>query len=240
MFERFRRNRADDQWRDSDQAGVATAERERLDEPRADMPPVEEDRAEPMTRTRPAGLVTGEAVLEARRRQRAEFGGFNWGTAFFGWLVAVGLAAILVGLLSAAGGEIGLTEISGSGGQSEETVSLVGGIVLVAILVAAYAAGGYVAGRMSRFDGARQGLGVWVFGLLVTIALAALAAIAGAEYNVLEKLELPRIPIDEGDLTTGGIVALAAVVIGTLVAAMAGGKVGERYHRRVDRAAIVE
>ena len=59
----------------------------------------------------------------------------------------------------------------------------------------AYYAGGYVAGRMSRFDGARQGFGVWLFGLLVTIAIAAAGAIFGDKYNVFEQLNLPRIPV---------------------------------------------
>ena len=35
--------------------------------------------------------------------------------------------------------------------------------------------------------------------------------------------------------TTGGLIALAAVVLGTLLAAFVGGKVGNRYHRKVDR-----
>lgn len=66
------------------------------------------------------------------------------------------------------------------------------------------------------------------------MALAILGAIAGSEWNLFGGLDLPRIPIDEGDLTTGGLILLAAVLIGTLLAAMAGGKAGERYHRRVD------
>jgi hypothetical protein len=99
----------------------------------------------------------------------------------------------------------------------------------------AYYAGGYVAGRMSRFSGSRQGLGVWVIGLAVTLVLAAAGVVLGAEYNVLSSLNLPRIPVDEGSLTTGGLVALAAIVIGTLLAAIAGGKVGTRYHRKIDR-----
>jgi hypothetical protein len=76
---------------------------------------------------------------------------------------------------------------------------------------------------------------VWIFGLLVTVALAILAVAAGSEYNVLERLDLPRIPIDEGTLTTGGIIALVACVVGTVLAAALGGKAGERYHRRIDR-----
>ena len=32
-------------------------------------------------------------------RQRDKFGGINWGAAFFGWLVAVGIGALLTALL---------------------------------------------------------------------------------------------------------------------------------------------
>jgi hypothetical protein len=176
---------------------------------------------------------------EVRRRQREEFGGLDWAGAFFGWLVAVGLAALLIALLSAAGAAVGLTktstdEATGSAG----TIGIAGGILLLAILVIAYYAGGYVGGRMARFNGPRQGFAVWLLGLLVTIVLAVAGVLLGAEYNVLESLNLPRIPVDEGSLTTGGLIALAAVVIGTLLAALAGGKAGSHYHRKVDRVGL--
>jgi hypothetical protein len=169
-------------------------------------------------------------------RQHDEFGGFSWGSAFFGWLVAVGMAALLMALLSAIGAATGLTEVSATEArQSAETIGIVGGILLLAVLALAYYCGGYVAGRLARFDGARQGFGVWLFALLVTIALAAAGAILGSEYNVLAQLNLPRIPVDEGALTTGGIIALVAVVLVTVLSAIAGGKVGEKFHRKVDR-----
>ena len=106
------------------------------------------------------------------------------------------------------------------------------------MLAIGYYAGGYVAGRMSRFDGGRQGLGVWLIGLVVTLVLAALGAIAGSEYNLLGQLNLPRIPIDEGSLAAGALIALAVVLLATVLAAVAGGKVGERYHRKVDRVGL--
>jgi hypothetical protein len=162
-----------------------------------------------------------ERVRDVRARQREEFGGVNWGSAFFGWLVAVGMAAILLGLLSAAGTAFGLSDVSDSEAkQNAETIGLIGG---------------YVSGRMSRFDGGRQGVAVWVLGLVVTIVLAVAGALFGAEYNVLERLNLPRIPIDEGSLTAGAAITLAVVVIATLLLAMMGGKAGERYHKKVDR-----
>ncbi len=172
-------------------------------------------------------------------RQHEEFGGINWGSAFFGWLVAVGITALLTALLSAAGTAIGLTELSDSEASSNaETISIVGGALLIVVLAVGYYAGGYVAGRMSRFDGARQGLGVWVIGLVVTVLLAVLGAVAGSEYNLLGQLDLPRIPIDEGSLATGAVIALVAVVVVTALAAVSGGKVGQRYHRRVDRVGL--
>ncbi|MDQ3725617.1 MAG: hypothetical protein M3335_06990 [Actinomycetota bacterium] len=172
-----------------------------------------------------------------RERQRDEYGGFNLGAAFFGWLVAVGIAVLLTALLSAAGAAIGLTELSeGEARSNAETIGIVGAILLIAVLALSYYAGGYVAGRMSRFDGGRQGLGVWLIGLVVTVVLAVLGAIGGSEWNLFSQLNLPRIPIDEGDLTAGAVIALLLILGATLLAAISGGKVGERYHRKVDRA----
>ena len=180
--------------------------------------------------------VSDPAVV--RERQREEYGGTNWGAAFFGWLVAVGLGSLLTALVVAAGAAIAISEFESVGDASSETetIGLAGGIALLAVAVIAYFAGGYVAGRMSRFDGGRQGLAVWILAILAIAALAILGAVAGEEYNLFAALELPRIPIDEGDITTGGVVALILIAIGTLLAAMAGGKAGESYHRRVDRA----
>jgi len=182
----------------------------------------------------------GPAHRDILGRQREEFGGLNWGSAFFGWLVAIGVASLLTAILSAAGAAIGLTSASSSDASSNAgTVGIVGGIVLLAVLAIAYYAGGYVAGRMSRFDGPRQGLGVWLIGLIVTVVLAVAGVVLGAKYNVLSQLNLPRIPVDEGALTTGGLIALAAIVIGTLLAAIVGGKAGTHFHRKVDRAGLV-
>ena len=175
-------------------------------------------------------------ATHARARQHDEYGGTNWGAAFFGWLVAVGIGALLTALLSAAGTALALSEFetAGEAGSNADTVGIVGGIAILVVALIAYFAGGYVAGRMSRFDGGRQGLGVWVWSIAIAALLALVGVIAGSEYNLFQGLDLPTIPIDEGDLTTGGIIVLAVVLTGTLLAAMAGGKAGERYHRRVD------
>jgi MFS family permease len=188
---------------------------------------------------RPHDVDSRAGLRESQRRQREEFGGLHWGGAFFGWLVAVGIATLLTALLSAAGAAVGLTQASTQdAAESADTLGIVGGVLLLVILLVAYYAGGYVAGRMSRFAGPRQGLGVWIIGLVVTVILAVAGALLGAEYNVLGQLNLPRIPVDEGSLTTGGLIVLAAIVLGTLLAAVAGGEAGTRFHRKVDRAGL--
>ena len=185
--------------------------------------------------------ATRGAVHDAVDRQHDRFGGIKWGAAFFGWLSANGLAVILVALLSAAGVAIGLTQGVPSPDeavQQADTIGIAGGIALLVVLFLAYLAGGYVAGRMARFDGVKQGIAVWVIGLLVVIALAVLGLVLGSQYNVLQSLNLPRIPIGEGTATTAGIIALVAVLVVTLVGAILGGRLGERYHRKIDRVGL--
>ena len=234
MFERFKRNSDTGDGYD-DRGAVATADRPvDRDDPRYTDDPRYADNGGAT-----GAVTTRETMRDVRARQRDEYGGTNWGAAFFGWLVAIGVAVILLAILSAAGTAFGLSDnVSTSDARANaDTIGLVGGILLIAVLAIAYYCGGYVSGRMSRFDGGRQGLGVWLFGLLATVALAILGAIAGSEYNLFSQLNLPRIPVDEGTLTTGAVIALAAVVVLTLLAAMGGGKAGERYHRKIDRLA---
>src|SRR3712207_5746655 len=183
--------------------------------------------------------ATRGAVHDAVDRSHDRFGGIKWGAAFFGWLSANGLAVILVALISAAGVAIGLTQgvpSTQEATQQADTIGIIGGIVLLVVLFLTYLAGGYVAGRMARFDGVRQGIAVWVIGLLVVILLAVAGLVFGSQYNVLSQLNLPRIPVDEGTATTAGIIALVSVLLATLVGAVLGGLLGARYHRKVDRA----
>jgi hypothetical protein len=222
MFERFKQNGANADESRARSGSVATAE----------------DGGTATRVDRRPARPTAQTMRDVRARQREEYGGINWGAAFFGWLVAVGVAVLLTGLLAAAGAAIGLTE--SADGAPAETLSLGGAIALLAVLAIAYYCGGYVAGRMSRFDGARQGIGAWVVGLLITIGAAVLAVIAGSEYNVVERANLPRLPAGDETLTTGGALATVAIVLGTLLFAALGGIAGARYHRKVDRAGFAD
>jgi membrane protease YdiL (CAAX protease family) len=187
-------------------------------------------------RHRGLGRTGRQQVVAA---QQARYGGISWGSAFFGWLSANGMAVILIALLSAGGLAFGLSDAVSSADQAADSaasgIGLGAGIALLVVLFLAYLAGGYVAGRMARFDGPKQGVAVWVIGLVVVVLLALAGVFFGSEYNVLSQLDLPRIPVDEGTATTAGIIALVAVLVVTLVGAVLGGVLGARYHRKVDR-----
>ncbi len=167
------------------------------------------------------------------------FGGINWGAAFFGWLVAIGMTIILTGIVGAVVAAISSsTQVTQSEAERDAgTIGIAAGVVLLVVLALAYYAGGYVAGRMSRFDGGKQGLAVWLIGLAVTLLALALGAIFGNEYNVLDRVNLPRMPLSTSELSTGGIITAVAVLALSLLAALTGGKMGHRYHDKVDRVA---
>ena len=188
--------------------------------------PVRETRSEPVHEEHTAPETAHE-----------RYGGVNTGAAFFGWLVAVAMTILLTGIIGAIAAavsrEADVTQNDAE--RSANTIGLVAAIVLIAVLALAYYLGGYVAGRMSRFDGARQGLAVWVIGLVITLIAVAIGWIFGDQYNVLDRVDLPRIPIPTDEASSGGIIAGLVVLAVTALAAMTGGKVGRRYHTKVDR-----
>jgi hypothetical protein len=175
-----------------------------------------------------------------RETAHERYGGFTFASAFFGWLVAVALTVLLAGVLGAAAAATGASlSITPSEAQDEAgTIGLVSAAALLAVLLLSYFAGGYVAGRMARFDGGRQGLGVWVLGLLVTVVVGVLGAVFGQQYNVFDRVDLASLPVPTDSLSTGGVLALLVILVGTLLAAMLGGKAGQRYHTKIDRATL--
>jgi hypothetical protein len=177
-------------------------------------------------------------------RQRAQYGGFKFGSAFFGWLTATGTAVILTALVVAFGAAVGLgsrvdelTDANPS--AADTTMGWVGAVALLIVLFLSYFAGGYVAGRMARFDGARQGFAVWLWAIIIAVAVAVVSLLAGSQFNVLAKLNsFPRIPVNEGDLTAATAITAVLLAIVSLVGAVLGGLAGMRFHRRVDRVPI--
>jgi hypothetical protein len=139
---------------------------------------------------------------------------------------------VLGGLVAAGTSDFGDTAVS----QVHRLV-VAGGGILVAIVALSYLAGGYVAARMARFDGWRQGIGVWMLSGLIVLAVAVSAWVGGGELDPSKSISLPANPIHTGPLSNGWIGAAVAAVV-ALAFAIIGGVVGERFHRAVDRAGL--
>jgi hypothetical protein len=198
----------------------------------------------PVTRTDP--VVTDDTTTLDRRevvgRQKDAFGGMKFGSCFFGWLTASGTAVLLVALVTGVGAALGLSQnvdVTNPTTAQTESIGFIGGIVLLAIIFVSYLAGGYVAGRMARFNGLKQGLGVWLWAVIMAILVAVAGWLVGERFDVLAQLNsFPRLPVNEGTLTTAGVITAICVVAASLIGALLGGLAGMRYHRRVDRAGL--
>jgi len=178
-----------------------------------------------------------EVVVEDREsvygRERAEYGGIKFGVAFFGWLTATGLLVMLSAIAAAIIGAFGFET---DAAEVDFGAALASAIVLLAILFVSYLAGGYVAGRMARFAGAKQGVAVWIWGVVVTGVLIAIAAIAGSQLDVLSRAGvMPQIAFGP-DQVLGTALTIAGALVVSLLGAVLGGVAGMRFHRRVDRA----
>jgi hypothetical protein len=173
-------------------------------------------------------------------RQKEAFGGVKIGSAFFGWLTATGTAVLLTAVIAAAGTAIGVASGAAStlGTQPVPAVGVRADVAILVVMLLAYYCGGYVAGRMARFNGIKQGVAVWVWGVVVGLVVAALGAIAGSRFDLLATLNgFPRLSVNSGDLGHAAVTALLAVAA-ALVGAVLGGLAGMRFHRRVDRAGL--
>lgn len=188
-------------------------------------------------RTTETGATEPETRSHAVDREREEHGGIKIGSAFFGWLAATGMVALLSGLVAVTGlvasettGTDTATETADALDVSMESLGVIGIVVALVVWFVAYYCGGYVAGRMARFDGIKQGLAVWGWSIVVAIVIGVLGAVFGNDYT---GTAIPDVRFDE--TTTTVVVSVAVVLLTSLVGAMLGGLAGMRFHRRVDR-----
>lgn len=164
-------------------------------------------------------------------RQRRVFGGVKLGAAFFGWVTAVGMLVLLtLGVLALM---VGLSIVMNTdpdaatddAASNAAVVSILGAILLAVIVFGAFLCGGYVAARMARFDGLRQGVAVFGWTLAVPLTLVAVAAALDFGFREVAVSLMPDRATAALLIGVLGIAALGAVL---------GGLLGERYHRRVD------
>jgi hypothetical protein len=189
-----------------------------------------------------AGTTSGLPSLEDRKllhqREKEHFGGMKFGSAFFGWLTATGLFVLLTALIGAVAALLGVgsnlsTADLTSGSAEVQSTGITAAVILGVVLFVSYFAGGYVAGRMARFSGIKQGIAVWLWAVIVAVVLTVIGFIAGNQAAVSDRFANVALPTQ--DLAGPGLIGLLVVAGVALLGAVLGGLTGMRYHRRIDR-----
>lgn len=187
----------------------------------------------------PAGDAAGsEPILTAATAlsmQKSRYSRMHLLPGLLGWLITISL---MDGGLWAIQSWLTLT------GQSEsiEYASVVSrlfsgasnavpvAVALSVLIFFAYLVGGYAAGRMARFAGAKQGIAVWLWQIMALI-LGSLATFLTPQLfqNGVASLSLQK--LIAGDFANGLLAVLALSFLGAIL----GGLCGRLYHRRVDK-----
>ncbi len=180
-----------------------------------------------------------EAADEREDRLRDMYGGVDWLASFLGFIFALVIGALfslIAGLvLAPLGFTLNLGEIG---------AAVITGLVLVGLLVfLTYFFGGYVAGRLARFDGGRNGaiLLLWSFLAVAVLALAGgilggflPAGVSEGVRNFIQNDVLSAIGSVAG-LGVVGIIIAVGGLLAALLGGFLGGRLGSRYHSEIDR-----
>jgi hypothetical protein len=129
-----------------------------------------------------------------------------------------------------------------SGGQLGASV-LTGLAVLGVLIFLTYFFGGYVAGRLARFDGGRNGAMVlgWTFIVALILALVTVVFSGFLPTSAAEGISnlAQGTASAAGSLAGAGVAGIVVAVAALLLALLGGffgGRLGSRYHTEIDRA----
>ena len=188
----------------------------------------------------PAGYF--EAAEDREARLRDMYGGVDWLASFLGFVFVVVGATVFSLIASLVLVPLGFPPDLGGG---EIGAAVITGLVLIGLLIfLTFFFGGYVAGRLARFDGGRNGamLLVWSFVAILILALAAGIFSGFLPAGVSDRVGnlLDGVSSTVGDLAAAGPVGIV-VAVGALLLALLGGflggRLGARYHAEIDRSA---
>jgi hypothetical protein len=127
---------------------------------------------------------------------------------------------------------------------SEMGPAAITGLVLVAILVfLTYFFGGYVAGRLARFDGGRNGAMLLLWTGVTVLVLALINAVLSGflpegiseDIDILIQNFLFSTIGGLSGLGIAGVLIFVGALLFSLVGGFLGGRLGSRYHAEIDR-----
>jgi membrane protease YdiL (CAAX protease family) len=189
----------------------------------------------------PEAYEDEEIPFTREERLRDVYGGVDWLASFIGCVFALVCMSVLLLLISGLIlAPLGFT-LDLAGGQLDSAV--ITALVIVGLaLFLSYFFGGYVAGRLVRFDGGRNGAATVGWGILLAVIFTVFGfllagLLPGSVFELLRGLQ-SGIQSTFGNLVTLGLVG-AGIIVGALLlvllGGLLGGSLGNRYHTRIDR-----
>jgi len=149
-----------------------------------------------------------------------------------GVLVAYGAFAVIAGITGAVLSALGV-DTEGLSNNDWRQLGIGTGIAVALSLFLSYLFGGYVAGRMARRGGAMNGLLVFVLGILLAVGVGAAIGTQADGDALVSNLRSIGVPTSGEEYsaigTVAGLVALAAMLFGSIL----GGIAGERWHGKL-------
>jgi hypothetical protein len=182
-----------------------------------------------------------QVVVEQRRdrlelAREAGFGAVSGVAIAAGVMTALGVCAIAFGIAAAIVNAIGIDTEAMSDGDWR-SLGVIAATATVVVLMAAFAFGGYVAGRVARRAGAAHGALVCGFGIATLGVAFGVAYLEDVTAGIVDSLERLGVPTESADWAGIGAVAGIAAIVAVVAGALLGGLQGERWHQRLmDRA----
>lgn len=175
---------------------------------------------------------------------RARHSRIHFFPALLGWLATYSLLIFsgylhrlineLLGLESFTSFPQVFASLIGLGGPVSATPSAITWLVISAVLTLASAAfGGYAAARMARFAAFKQGLGVWLWHLVMVVLATIMTFFAGSLMGTSDSRLSLQTQLDGavGQNILGVLLLLGLVLLGAILGAL----FGPRYHKRLAR-----
>ena len=160
-----------------------------------------------------------------RRHRRGV--GFSSAGTFGGALAAIGMLALIAGILTAVGAAIG---VHADFTDTEWRAIGWGGVAALAVaLFLSFLMGGYIAGRMALGSGVRNGLLVFVTGLVVFGVAGLLTWALAGQDSIVQALRDADVPTTGSIWTDIGIGAAIAGGLAMLFGSLLGGMSGARW-----------
>lgn len=189
------------------------------------------------SRQNPTGTDTNSVTVERAR------GGVSFWSILTGVVVAFGAFLLLSSIIGGALSVLGISQGGIPSGAEAVEAGIGAGIGLVIAQFLSYLWGGYTAGRMARGKGLTNGILVPLLAIVLLLVLGAIATAVATNIsgvNTQDAQGVQELGLPLGELAEIGTAIGIGMLIAMFLGGAVGGKLGERWHSKLEEREIAE